>query len=250
MAELALAIIPIGLKICSGLVSYLSGLKDHGDALTRVTRQAESLEGSFRLLDAFLKRGQLEPAYCEAASHIIVCLKSCEEGLEALTDFERSQRAQNRFEHGIQKLCYPLRQAQLEQLESTLNSLCQPLSLAIQNLQLWAIRLKSNPRILSNKSQRNRRSQLQCTDSEYQDDTAGNRHSLKLTHCSHRSGLTHQYNLFTNALTAKLSRHAHPQNSPADQPGHRITPPNSNGRDPAIVPGDRVSSHSTTQHNE
>ncbi|PTD09906.1 hypothetical protein HYE67_006727 [Fusarium culmorum] len=136
MAELAFAIIPIGIKACSGLVSYLSGLKDRSDALNRLTRQAESLEGSFMVLDTFMKRGQLDPTRYESVSQIGVCLKNCKEGLKELMQFEQSQKAQNRLEHGIQKLCFPLQKAHLERLESTLNRLCQPLTLAIQNLQL------------------------------------------------------------------------------------------------------------------
>ncbi|CAG1983833.1 unnamed protein product [Fusarium graminearum] len=139
MAELALAIIPIGIKVCTGLVEYLRGLEDRSDALNRLTRQAESLEGSFLVLDTFMKRGQLDPTRYEAVTQIGICLKNCEEGLKELTQFEQSQKAQNRLEHGIQKLCFPLRKAHLEQLETTLDYLCQPLSsLAIQNLQLRA----------------------------------------------------------------------------------------------------------------
>ncbi|CZS73453.1 unnamed protein product [Fusarium graminearum] len=136
MADLALAIIPIGIKVCTGLVDYLRGLENRSDALNRLTRQAESLEGSFLVLDTFMKRGQLDPTRYEAVTQIGICLKNCEEGLKELTQFEQSQKAQNRLEHGIQKLCFPLRKAHLEQLETTLDYLCQPLSLAIQNLQL------------------------------------------------------------------------------------------------------------------
>lgn len=136
MAELALAIIPLGIKACSGLVSYLNGIKDRSDALAGLTRRAESLEGNFQLLDSFLKRGQLEPSCHQAACQVIVCLKNCEEGLNELMEFEQSQKAQNRLENGLKNFCYPLRQAHLEQLEATLDRLAQPLSLAIQNLQL------------------------------------------------------------------------------------------------------------------
>ena len=138
MAELGLAIIPIGLKVCSGLVSYLSGLKDRDDALARLTRQAESLEGCFRLLDASFKQGHLDPARYRTVPHIIVCLKNCEEGLNDLKKFEQNQKSQNRLEHSLQKLRFPLRKAHLEELQSILDRLCQPLSLAIQNLQLCA----------------------------------------------------------------------------------------------------------------
>ncbi|CAG7564403.1 unnamed protein product [Fusarium equiseti] len=136
MAELALAIIPIGLKTCSALLSYLSGLKDRDDALARLMRQAESLEGCFRLLDASFKQGHLDPARYRIVPHIIVCLKNCEEGLNDLKEFEQTQKTQNRLEHSLQKLRFPLRKAHLEELESILDRLCQPLSLAIQNLQL------------------------------------------------------------------------------------------------------------------
>ncbi|KAH7179844.1 uncharacterized protein B0J16DRAFT_309116 [Fusarium flagelliforme] len=136
MAELALAIIPIGLKACSGLVSYLSGLKDRDDALARLTRQAESLEGCFRLLDASFKQGHLDPTRYRAVPHIIVCLRNCEEGLNDLKEFEQTQKTQNRLEHSLQKLRFPLRKAHLEELETILDRLCQPLSLAIQSLQL------------------------------------------------------------------------------------------------------------------
>jgi hypothetical protein len=136
MAELALAIIPIGLKACSALVSYLSGLKDRDDAIVRLTRQAESLEGCFRLLDASFKQGHLDPARYRTVPHIIVCLKNCEEGLNDLKEFEQTQKTQNRLEQNLQKLRFPLRKAHLEELENTLDRLCQPLSLAIQNLQL------------------------------------------------------------------------------------------------------------------
>lgn len=136
MAELALAIIPIGLKVCSGLVSYLRGLRDRDDTLARLTRQAESLEGCFQLLDDFLKRGHLDPIRYRAVSHIIVCLKNCEEGLKDLEEFEQTQRSQNRLGHRLQKMRFPLRKAYLEELENTLDRLCQSLSMAIQNLQL------------------------------------------------------------------------------------------------------------------
>ncbi|KAF5232645.1 hypothetical protein FAUST_8677 [Fusarium austroamericanum] len=136
MAELALAIIPIGIKVCTGFVNYLRELEDRGDTLNRLTRQAVSLEGSFLILDTFMKRGQLNPTRYEAVTQIGICLKNCEEGLQELTQFEQSQKAQNRLEHGIQKLCFPLRKAHLEQLQTTLDRLCKPLSLAVQNLQL------------------------------------------------------------------------------------------------------------------
>ncbi|KAF4962052.1 hypothetical protein FSARC_9842 [Fusarium sarcochroum] len=143
MAELALAIIPLGIQACSGLVSYLTGLKDRDDALTRLTRQAESLEGTFRSLDSFLKRGQLEPETSQAAANALSCLKHCQDGLMDLRDFEQKlsspvapTKVQDKMKEGIRKLRYPLQQSQLEQLEKALDCLCTPLNLAVQNLQL------------------------------------------------------------------------------------------------------------------
>ncbi|KAF4959570.1 hypothetical protein FGADI_1637 [Fusarium gaditjirri] len=144
MAELALAIIPLGLKTCSGLVSYLGGLKDHDDAIARLERLAESLEGSFYLLDGFLKSGQLNSSTSIAAAQVLRCLGNCEDGLNDLKAFERKISAtttpdlklEDKVKGNYRKLAYPLRKAQLIQLELTLESLCTPLNLAVQSLQL------------------------------------------------------------------------------------------------------------------
>ncbi|KAF5653526.1 hypothetical protein F25303_2234 [Fusarium sp. NRRL 25303] len=144
MAELALAIIPLGLKTCSGLVSYLDGLKDHGNALTRLKRLAESLEGSFHLLDGFLKSGQLDPSTSQAATQALRCLASCENGLKDLKAFGQKisaitthdPTAKETVKSSYRRLSYPLRQAQLSQLENALDGICTPLNLAIQGLQL------------------------------------------------------------------------------------------------------------------
>ncbi|KAF5667814.1 hypothetical protein FHETE_5583 [Fusarium heterosporum] len=149
MAELALAIIPIGLKTCSGLLSYVGGIKDRDDAIARLARQIESLEGSFQLLDTFLKRGQLDPATSPAAAHVTRCLKNCEDGLDELKVLEEKlssstaldPKTKDKVKDYYRKLSYPLQQTQLRQLENTLDNLCTPLSLAIQNLQLWVILL-------------------------------------------------------------------------------------------------------------
>ncbi|RBA10568.1 hypothetical protein FPRO05_05157 [Fusarium proliferatum] len=144
MAELALAIIPLGLKTCSGLVSYLDGLKDHDNALVRLKRLAESLEGSFRLLNGFLKSGQLNPSTSQAAAQALRCLADCENGLKDLKAFGQKISAttasdltvKDTVKSSYRRLSYPLRQAQLSQLENTLGSICTPLNLAIQGLQL------------------------------------------------------------------------------------------------------------------
>ncbi|RKK81916.1 hypothetical protein BFJ69_g3523 [Fusarium oxysporum] len=144
MAELALAIIPLGLKTCSGLVSYLSGLKDHDDAIARLKRLTESLEGSFRLLESFLKSGQLNSSTSQAVAQALQCLTNCENALSNLKEFGDKLSAskmpdpsvKDRVKGSYRKLAYPLRQDQLTQLENTLESLCTPLNLAVQSLQL------------------------------------------------------------------------------------------------------------------
>ncbi|KAJ4109359.1 hypothetical protein NW765_004246 [Fusarium oxysporum] len=144
MAELALAIIPLGLKTCSGLVSYLGGLKDHDDAIARLKRLTESLEGSFRLLEGFLKSGQLNSSTSQAVAQALQCLTNCENALSNLKEFGDKLSAskmpdpsvKDRVKGSYRKLAYPLRQDQLTQLENTLESLCTPLNLAVQSLQL------------------------------------------------------------------------------------------------------------------
>ncbi|KAF4501262.1 hypothetical protein FAGAP_2559 [Fusarium agapanthi] len=160
MAELALAIIPLGLKICSGLVSYLGGLKDHNDALARLKRLVGSLEGSFRLLDSFLKSGQLYPSASQAAAYAVRCLANCEDGLKDLKEFGDKFAASNPPESTVKdkvkgtyrKLSYPLRQAQLTQLENALDILCTPLNLAVQGLQLELQAVTSDAMILNSAS--------------------------------------------------------------------------------------------------
>ncbi|KAF5977700.1 hypothetical protein FBULB1_6414 [Fusarium bulbicola] len=160
MAELALAIIPLGLKICSGLVSYLGGLKDHTDALARLKRLVGSLEGSFRLLDSFLKSGQLYPSTSQAAAYAVRCLANCEDGLKDLKKFGDKLAASNPPEPTVKdkvkgtyrKLSYPLRQAQLTQLENALDDLCTPLNLAVQGLQLELRAVTSDAMILNSAS--------------------------------------------------------------------------------------------------
>lgn len=145
MAELALAIIPLGLKTCSGLVSYLSGLKDHDDAIARLKRLTESLEGSFRLLEGFLKSGQLNSSTSQAVAQALQCLANCENALKNLKEFGDKLSAskmpdstvKDRAKGSYRKLASPLRQDQLTQLENTLESLCTPLNLAVQSLQLY-----------------------------------------------------------------------------------------------------------------
>ncbi|KAJ4040599.1 hypothetical protein NW756_010981 [Fusarium oxysporum] len=158
MAELALAIIPLGLKTCSGLMSYLGGLKDHDDAIARLKRLAESLEGSFRLLDGFLKSGQLDLSTSQAVAQALRCLANCENALKNLKEFGAKlsvskmpdPTVKDRVKGSYCKLAYPLRQDQLTQLENTLESLCTPLNLAVQSLQLEIQAATSNALTLNN----------------------------------------------------------------------------------------------------
>ncbi|EXL79303.1 hypothetical protein FOPG_06816 [Fusarium oxysporum f. sp. conglutinans race 2 54008] len=158
MAELALAIIPLGLKTCSGLMSYLGGLKDHDDAIARLKRLAESLEGSFRLLDGFLKSGQLDLSTSQAVAQTLRCLANCENALKNLKEFGAKlsvskmpdPTVKDRVKGSYRKLAYPLRQDQLTQLENTLESLCTPLNLAVQSLQLEIQAATSNALTLNN----------------------------------------------------------------------------------------------------
>ncbi|KAJ0153357.1 Uncharacterized protein HZ326_4229 [Fusarium oxysporum f. sp. albedinis] len=61
MAELALAIIPLGVTVTSGLVKYLKTFNDHDDDRARLVRQAERFETTFQSLRAALDRPQLKP---------------------------------------------------------------------------------------------------------------------------------------------------------------------------------------------
>ncbi|KAH7207513.1 hypothetical protein BKA60DRAFT_465379 [Fusarium oxysporum] len=158
MAELALAIIPLGLKTCSGLVSYLSGLKDHDDAIARLKRLTESLEGSFRLLESFLKSGQLNSSTSQAVAQALQCLTNCENALSNLKEFGDKLSAskmpdpsvKDRVKGSYRKLAYPLRQDQLTQLENTLESLCTPLNLAVQSFSCTEIQAATSDALILN----------------------------------------------------------------------------------------------------
>ncbi|KAF5713642.1 hypothetical protein FGLOB1_3860 [Fusarium globosum] len=144
MAELALAVIPLGLQTCSGLVSYLGRLKDHDDAIARLKHLTESLEGSFHLLDGLLKSGQLNSSTSQAVAQALRCLGNCEDGLNDLKAFgdkisattTADPKLGDKVKGSYRRIIYPLRQAQLAQLENTLKTLCTPLNLAVQSLQL------------------------------------------------------------------------------------------------------------------
>ncbi|KAF5544802.1 hypothetical protein FPHYL_10938 [Fusarium phyllophilum] len=111
MAELALAIIPLGLKTCSGL----------------------------------------------AATQALRCLANCKNGLKELKAFGQKISAtatpdpavKERVKGSYRRLSYPLRQAQLSQLENALDGICTPLNLAIQGLQLEMQAITSKEMILN-----------------------------------------------------------------------------------------------------
>ncbi|KAF4337431.1 hypothetical protein FBEOM_8708 [Fusarium beomiforme] len=105
---------------------------------------AHSLQASFRLLDGFLKSGQLDPSTSQAAAHALRCLTNCENGLKELSDFGDKLSASNTPDRTVKdkvrasyhKLTYPLRQTHLMQLGNALDNLCTPVNLAVQGLQL------------------------------------------------------------------------------------------------------------------
>ncbi|RKL34083.1 hypothetical protein BFJ72_g9570 [Fusarium proliferatum] len=84
MAELALAIIPLGITVTSGLTKYLKAFNDHDDDRARLVRQAERFESTFQSLDAALKRSELDPGLSSSASEAHASLKECHKALKEL----------------------------------------------------------------------------------------------------------------------------------------------------------------------
>ncbi|KAI1014526.1 hypothetical protein LB504_012131 [Fusarium proliferatum] len=84
MAELALAIIPLGITVTSGLTKYLKAFNDHDDDRARLVRHAERFESTFQSLDAALKRSELDPGLSSSASEAHASLKECHKALKEL----------------------------------------------------------------------------------------------------------------------------------------------------------------------
>ncbi|KAF4457900.1 hypothetical protein F53441_253 [Fusarium austroafricanum] len=150
MAELALAIIPLGITVTSGLVKYLKNFNNHDDDRARLVLQAERFESTFHSLDAVLKRSQLNPVVSSSASEACVCLRECQQALNELDTLQQNifstatsavattphARTKGKIKDGYKKLIYPLQKSDVEDLEGALNKLSTTLSLALGILHL------------------------------------------------------------------------------------------------------------------
>ncbi|KAF5562478.1 hypothetical protein FPHYL_5672 [Fusarium phyllophilum] len=150
MAELALAIIPLGITVTSGLVKYLKAFNDHDDDRTRLLRQAERFASTFQSLEAALNRSQLDPGLSASASQASGCLKDCQKALEELDILQQKifatttsivaatfpARTKDKIKDGYKKLIYPLRKSHIEILEGALDRLSTMLNLALEMLHI------------------------------------------------------------------------------------------------------------------
>jgi hypothetical protein len=150
MAELALAIIPLGITVTSSLVKYLKAVNDHDDDRTRVARQAERLSSTFQSLEAALNRSQLDPELSASASQASGCLKDCQKALEELDILQQKifattisigaattpARTKDKIKDGYKKLIYPLRKSDIESLGGALDRLSTTLNLALEMLHM------------------------------------------------------------------------------------------------------------------
>ncbi|PCD26338.1 hypothetical protein AU210_012768 [Fusarium oxysporum f. sp. radicis-cucumerinum] len=148
MAELALAIIPLGVTVTSSLVKYLKTFNDHDDDRARLVRQAERFETTFQSLRAALDRPQLNPELSISASE--ACLRECQNALEELDNLQQKTFAtitstvattphahtKGKIKDGYKKLLYPLPKSDIEALEGALEKLSTTLSLALGILHL------------------------------------------------------------------------------------------------------------------
>ncbi|QKD60982.2 uncharacterized protein FOBCDRAFT_244566 [Fusarium oxysporum Fo47] len=138
MAELALAIIPLGVTVTSGLVKYLKTFNDHDDDRARLVRQAERFETTSN------------PELSISASEASACLRECQKALEELDNLQQKTfatitstvattphaRTKGKIKDGYKKLLYPLRKSDIEALEGALEKLSTTLSLALGILHL------------------------------------------------------------------------------------------------------------------
>ncbi|KAF5250251.1 hypothetical protein FANTH_4528 [Fusarium anthophilum] len=150
MAELALAIIPLGITVTSGLVKYLKAFSDHDDDRSRLVRQAERFASTFQSLGAVLKRPRLNPELSVSVSEASGCLRECQKTLEELDILQQKifatttsavstippARTKGKFKDGCKKLMYPLRKCDIETLEGALNKLSTTLTIALGMLHL------------------------------------------------------------------------------------------------------------------
>ncbi|KAF5637650.1 hypothetical protein F25303_7822 [Fusarium sp. NRRL 25303] len=150
MAELALAIIPLGITVTSGLVKYLKAFNDHNDDHARLVRQAEQFASTFRSLEVALKRPQLIPELSISASEASACLRECQKALEELDIlrqkiFATSTSAvaktsnalrKDTIKNGCKKLMYTPRKFDIEALQGALNKLSTTLNVALGMIHL------------------------------------------------------------------------------------------------------------------
>ncbi|KAF5981260.1 hypothetical protein FBULB1_4826 [Fusarium bulbicola] len=150
MAELTLAIIPLGITVTSGLVKYLKAFSDHDDDRSRLVRQAERFASTFQSLGAVLKRPHLNPELSVSVSEASGCLRECQKTLEELDTLQQKifatttsavstippARTKGKFKDGCKKLMYPLRKCDIETLEGALNKLSTTLTIALGILHL------------------------------------------------------------------------------------------------------------------
>ncbi|RGP71253.1 hypothetical protein FLONG3_7203 [Fusarium longipes] len=150
MAELALAIVPLGITATSGLVKYLKSFKDHHDDHARLILQAERFRSIFQSLETVLKRSQLSPEVSSSVSEASACLQECQKALNELDTLQQNifssttsavatisqTRAKGKIKDGYKKLLYPLRKSDVENLEGALNKLSTTLGLALEMLHL------------------------------------------------------------------------------------------------------------------
>ncbi|KAG7404744.1 hypothetical protein Forpe1208_v014753 [Fusarium oxysporum f. sp. rapae] len=150
MAELALAIIPVGITVTSGLVKYLKAFNDHDHDRARLVRQAERFASTFQSLEAVLKRSQLNRELSISASEACDCLRECQKALEELDTLQQKifttttsavattphGRTKDKIKDGCKKIIYPLRKSDIETLQEALNKLSTTLNIALGMLHL------------------------------------------------------------------------------------------------------------------
>lgn len=143
-AELALAIIPLGIKVCSGLSSYFGSLNDYRQDVSRLARQTQAMENIFRDLEVLLEQSQLDPQILASAVGARSLLEACKSGLQELQELEQklslpikpNAKVLGKTKARIAKFSYPLRKSQISKLQTALDTICIPLQLAIEKLHM------------------------------------------------------------------------------------------------------------------
>ncbi|KAF5575669.1 uncharacterized protein FSUBG_13874 [Fusarium subglutinans] len=150
MAELALAIIPLGITVTSGLVKYLKAFNDHDDDRTRLVRQAERFSSTFQSLEAVLKRSRSNPELSLSVSEASGCLGECQKALQELDTLQHKifataanaaptthhAHTKAKIKDGYKKLIYPLLKSDIGVLGEALNGLSTTLDLVLGILHL------------------------------------------------------------------------------------------------------------------